>query len=1171
MLATVDEANIAEFLKTLQEKHDITFRIPDDTKKSPRMPYEQDGDDPELVKLAEKFKAEAAKNNVTFDGFYERIGKPPIAAFTDTSGTHTSFTLEEGETVAQALARKRALFGYDEKKNLYKSFVPAAVTDKINTMADVVLNRPQELPADVLKDIKANSKNQTDFKVFDKYFGLPWWNAQKYEPWEKAFRIFGINRPATRGSLINEFAQKAEPFLMLDVNMKQEGFSQNQIQDAKSRIQKIIIAGDALLGKELNQLKHEYEKEPEGTPRKIELKARIDQIKTLNRYSNEELRAGIKTESGEVVKLNDRECQVYASVRAALDDMFDTYYAHLQAQAFRTYSKQKWYAVLCQAAGADLNKDAVSKLLNSGLRGAALTYAKRIQSDIQKIFARIEEGVMETPDIEKKQIGEIYTVLADKLTKEVARLRDHLGAILGLEGEELTKATKDVLAAYVRTKPELKRIRDLRNAYGKQVAFFPRVREQGAQTLYLVEHILDDDGNPIKDRKIHSEMFTGEAEHKALYKKYLAKYAKNGKLPENWEILRKTVVRTPELAFQGINDINMQKVLDDAIDNMKIKDGSWAEKLRTAGYRAIAGQFQSRGWGSHLKHRQWSVIKGYEEDDLPRILTNYLSGMAGIMTKQTAAADFLEMMKDVPKDQPEMFEGLSKYGKDQLRNSVPLDKFSQKARSFMFTYFLSGILRPAFVQTTQNFVTGIPEFAKYLRKNNLGGSGKADFLYIQAMKDIAAGKRNNNNNKNLSDIEQRLQAELFTDGITQDQYIQQIFGNLGDRFDKTYKKTMRWLATPFSWMEMFNRQSAALTMFRPAYELAMKGAISKEEKEEAYQKAFEEARSFVYNTHYAMDKANLPQFAQGGDPTSIGLKTLYTFRSFTHNFGLWMWRNLSSGDWKTALHSLAYMALFGGLMGLPFFKDFFEWIEKKFGYSPTKYVRNVLRGVGGETLETFGFSGLPAVLGMNISGSLAIGIPFMGETPADTVYGVYGGMATRLKRASEAAGRQDWYRVSTNIAPEFIRNPLAAAMESEYGKDIGMPGYSTTTRGRAIYGENNKPIQMTAGESALKTVGFTPTRNAKEKEQNQIIKRQEEWGQEAKRDLSETYRIEKVNRDPKAMQHLMAGVKEINQQIKDRGIQQLVPLVSVSTIIKNSRELMNKKQRKEEAYKRSAL
>jgi hypothetical protein len=475
----------------------------------------------------------------------------------------------------------------------------------------------------------------------------------------------------------------------------------------------------------------------------------------------------------------------------------------------------------------------------------------------------------------------------------------------------------------------------------------------------------------------------------------------------------------------------------------------------------------------------------------------------------------------------------------------------------MFTIYLGGVVRPAVIQLTQNFVTGIPKHAKWLRENNLSGAGKADKDYMVAMKDVAT--------KNYSAIEKRMEDELLIRGVTVDQYIREIFGGLGTKFSQSKMKVLHWLAYPFSQMEIFNRKSAALTRFRPAYKMALEEGLS---EEDAYDKAFESARDYVYDTHYAMGKANLPQIAQG-EGVGTAVKTLYTFRSFTHNFAISMYTDLSEGDFKTFMHTMAYVALFGGLMGLPFFKDLFEFIEKQWGFSFTKSIKQALNSVGGKTLETFGMNGLPAMLGANISGSLAIGIPFMGETPADTIYGVYGGMATKLKRAGEAAGRGDKYRVAANLAPEFIRGPLAAAEESKLGKEIfGTSGMATTTRGRPVYDETGKPLSLGAGEAVVKAMGFSPTENAAQKAKDQTIRRQESWAAEAKTDAAETYRVARINGDKKALANLVKDVKEINQGIKDRGIQNLVPFTSVAKVIQSSRQIKGIKERREMQYKK---
>ena len=50
--------------------------------------------------------------------------------------------------------------------------------------------------------------------------------------------------------------------------------------------------------------------------------------------------------------------------------------------------------------------------------------------------------------------------------------------------------------------------------------------------------------------------------------------------------------------------------------------------------------------------------------------------------------------------------------------------------------------------------------------------------------------------------------------------------------------------------------------------------------------------------------------------------------------------------------------------------------------------------IGGD--KRVGLAGIPALMGIDISGSLKTGIPLIGAgTPQDTIYGVYGGMAKK--------------------------------------------------------------------------------------------------------------------------------------------------------------------------------
>jgi hypothetical protein len=94
--------------------------------------------------------------------------------------------------------------------------------------------------------------------------------------------------------------------------------------------------------------------------------------------------------------------------------------------------------------------------------------------------------------------------------------------------------------------------------------------------------------------------------------------------------------------------------------------------------------------------------------------------------------------------------------------------------------------------------------------------------------------------------------------------------------------------------------------------------------------------------------------------------------------------------------SLAFIALLAGFPAIPFLDDLLDEGEEFFGTPVKSNMRKTLREAGGPVLEKMGMAGIPALLGIDISGSLKVGIPLAGAgTPQDTTYGVYGGLARR--------------------------------------------------------------------------------------------------------------------------------------------------------------------------------
>jgi hypothetical protein len=555
--------------------------------------------------------------------------------------------------------------------------------------------------------------------------------------------------------------------------------------------------------------------------------------------------------------------------------------------------------------------------------------------------------------------------------------------------------------------------------------------------------------------------------------------------------------------------------------------------------------------------------------------------MAGLLTKQEAALNVMDVMNKL-EDKTRAPE-LREYIQGQLRNDNKWDRLSSKLRSLAFVWYLGAMVKSAAVNSTQPYIVGVPMLDNYIRDKKIKRSGTLE--QMKASKDIAINggllfkdPSDWGELKGVSSIEQRFLEEGVESGSMAAQHARFIKGQTSD-WGRVWNKTFDYLAMPFASVERYNRFSSGLAMFRVAYNYHLQH-MGKGDVEGAFELAMNDATTFINNVHYPIGKHNLPILAQGGDLASVTMKTAYIFRPFTHNFLLNQFnllrsaaklagpersdleiRQQATNDLKTFIHTMALVALFGGLMGLPFLKDIFDWYEKHFGYSPKQWVRETLRGIGGDTLETFGMSGLPAVLGGNISGSLAIGIPFVNTNP-ESIFGVYAGLVQKAGKAGEAAMRGDPYRMVTNLTPEFLRNPIVALTESDFGhQTLGTRGFATTPQGMPSYATTGKPLALTGGEVAWKTLGFQPTRYAKEREIEQTVKSQVLWAKESKKRISETFRIDRLQKDPNALKTMMSSVRELNTKIKAWKIPETP--ARMSTIIKNSRETKNLQKRRE--------
>lgn len=625
------------------------------------------------------------------------------------------------------------------------------------------------------------------------------------------------------------------------------------------------------------------------------------------------------------------------------------------------------------------------------------------------------------------------------------RYEEALARVEALSQEE----RKTFERALERIKKPANRIRRLRMEMGRIKYYVPRTREKGKYVIRVYD---------AEDNVIWSERAKWEHQAAKIRERLKTKFP-------NMEIRESIEKAIPESIFQQISDASIQKFIDRAIDRAQKKEeisSEDANALRNALLEAVVDQLKERGFGQRMiRRKEGPVIGGYETEKGKKVFMDYISGLAGFLTKQEAAFDFYKTLAGINiRENTTLYQYANDYVRDMLRNTTEVDKWSGKARSIAFVAFLSGNLKMVPVQFTQNFITGIPALGRETKKPQK--------KYLKAMKDVVFG--------NLTDEERKAMGEEAAKGITQEQFVKEITGKTETGFSSNFKNLLNVLALPFAGMERFNRKAAALAMFR----------VARYEKKMSYEESLGKARDFVYDTHFLYGKSNLPSWTRAATTGAGIARTAYTFRSFTHNYLLLLGRTLRGPDGKIALdvlgRSLAYLALFGGLGALPFLDDLLDEWEKFFGTPVRKNMREALKGIGGEMLEKFGMTGVPALIGVDLSGSLRpAGLPrfTLKGRAEEVIYGVYGGLIDKGIKAFEALARDDVLRAIEFGSPTFIENLFKAYRIATAG--------ATTPTGKILFDEEGRPIQLTGPEAVGQAMGFRPEKVARAGQEVRVL------------------------------------------------------------------------------------
>jgi len=606
---------------------------------------------------------------------------------------------------------------------------------------------------------------------------------------------------------------------------------------------------------------------------------------------------------------------------------------------------------------------------------------------------------------------------------------------------------------------------------------------------------------------------------------------------EGWKIHSVgEVERLPESVYQDVKSVNTAKLIDSALEKMSKKSslGDKAMKLNEEVLRAVSDEIKARGFRSTMIHRgRGNVVRGFIEDPIQRHLQYINNVSGGIAKARSAKMAMKELHGDVvmgkqiggidPAKDPEAYRVATNYIEEQLRNVEPVDRMIGLAKSIATFKFLGFNLRSLAVNTTAIVTTAPAAIHQYA----LGGKGSLIRIIKElgvAGKDYAAymaGKAP------ADQWEQAFLNEITKLGWDDAQYTREALGEISKTHSRVWSSMMDASMYLFGKSEQWNRGTTMLA----AYRLARKQGMNHIHASEAAKNASDKA-------HGVYGKSTMPMWAMGTNPAAKIGQMFYVYQKFGHNYLQMLY---DMGAKKHNIKGLMFATLsplvLAGAAAAPLKEVFLAMFAPLFRLlfdddrDPEKWVWDEIRKHLGPEAEKIGRHGLTGAMGVDISSSLSagVGIPknFIDLT------GAIGGVATEIVEAKESIRNKQYGRAAEHLLPTGLANPLRAMREATEG--------ATTRNNRRVWDERGKPYLPSAGETAVRAVGFRSTDQATISERTWEGHRQQAHFSEMRDKLYERYRAWMLGkRDRREYLEIVAEVREYNRKARGKaGVSQI--------------------------------
>ena len=547
-------------------------------------------------------------------------------------------------------------------------------------------------------------------------------------------------------------------------------------------------------------------------------------------------------------------------------------------------------------------------------------------------------------------------------------------------------------------------IQDRKNhieALKKENSYFPRIRDKGLHLIYfedgewhrtVYENNQSNKGEIAMNRKIAELEAKGIVDNSQIVaeQEQLAKDLLSGKIDKKehdamLKELKKTsylvdsVSDRPEQLFRaGGSDAQLT-----LMNNAMIEGGISGKALDVAN-DTIRTMFYSRGWRKHLLSRKGETYVGYQTEDLEHVLNSFIGGFAGITAKAEAAREYYRIIQDVDiKKQPNTYAQLVDFIQEEMRNADITDRISGFTNGIVYHMYMGFRASTALINSTQNFMLGVPSLGDHLRKSDnedLQKVGRSAGFELKAAKDFASAmgsaglylraKAKQAKTGVFKKPSSLTQAEVdFLDleynriakqNLTREMTEQLL--NDKTALGKGVAKMSELSGAMFGMTENMNRISALLV-----YKRYFGANLNTKAEIESIMRP---AELFVQAVHFSYDKWNQPDMFK--NPTMRLLKPfMFALASYNQN----LIQGLMLMDGRAKIGFAVAMLL---MAGIPL-EDIWEKWLMKFGNTHSRAL------LGNNAMADFATMGLPGVAGIDISGSLSLNAPPMLSMAFDVI------------------------------------------------------------------------------------------------------------------------------------------------------------------------------------------